>query len=216
LWAVREKNVHIISMSFGFPNLDQSLEPIRQAILEAHAADILVFAAAGNTGRGDHISFPACLDEVISVGSTDGKHKISDFVPALGPGKRLCAIGEGIKAAWINPKEESHATTIRRAGTSYATPVAAGVAAMVMEFLWADRSTHVVNNDWYECTTLRRKRGMLAVLGSMTPPGDVNTLIPWQLFNERDARPMAGSRCGILATIIGTLRNVYGNREQTR
>jgi hypothetical protein len=86
-------------MSFGFPNLDKSLEPIRQVILEAYAADVLKFAAAGNTGKSHHIAFPACLDEVISVASTDGRHKTGDFSPKLSVGKRLCAIGEAIDAA---------------------------------------------------------------------------------------------------------------------
>lgn len=140
-WAVKAKQVHIISMSFGFPNLDQSLEPIRRAILMAHAADVLVFAAAGNMGKGHPVSFPASMDEVISVGSTAGNSQRSDFVPALGPGRRLCAIGEAIEAAWVcGPGgTRSHCTMRRKAGTSYATPVASGVAAMIMDFVWSER-----------------------------------------------------------------------------
>ncbi|KAH6987025.1 hypothetical protein EDB80DRAFT_881462 [Ilyonectria destructans] len=133
--AVQEKEVHIISLSFGFPNVDQSLEPIRPAILKAHAADVPIFAAAGNKGKGYPISFPACMDEVISVGSTDGNSKASDFVPTLQPGKRLCAIGEGINAAWISEGKRSDSTMAQKAGTSYATSVAASVAAMIVDFV---------------------------------------------------------------------------------
>ncbi|KAH7094546.1 hypothetical protein FB567DRAFT_585915 [Paraphoma chrysanthemicola] len=105
-WAIQQE-VHIISISFGFPRIDQSLEPIRRGILQAHAADILVFAAASNIGKGHPIAFPACLDEVICVSSTDGAGQPSVFNPTIQPGKRLCAIGEGLEGSWplkFNPK----------------------------------------------------------------------------------------------------------------
>jgi hypothetical protein len=172
-------------MSFGFPNVDQSLEPIRRAVLEAHAADVLFFAATGNKGQGWPIAFPACLDEVVSVGSTDGNNKISDFTPPLGVGKRLCAIGEAIEAPWKGEEEGPHATLERHAGTSYATPVAAGVAAMIMDFVWAERHRFK-----YEAQTLRTKRGMLAVLGNMVMPNSAcEPLTPWKMFNETVNQP---------------------------
>ncbi|KAK0704587.1 hypothetical protein B0H67DRAFT_649017 [Lasiosphaeris hirsuta] len=108
----------IISLSFAFASIDQSLEPIRLAILQAHAAGVTVFAAAGYTIRSRLVAFTA------------------RFVPTVGPGKRLCATGEAIEATWIceTPGKKGHTAMVRRAGTSYATPVAAGVAAVVMDF----------------------------------------------------------------------------------
>ncbi|KAK5087249.1 hypothetical protein LTR24_006889 [Lithohypha guttulata] len=226
-WAVHKKRVHIISISFGFPNADQSLEPIRRAILDAHAADVLIFAATGNRGKRHPMAFPACLDEVISVSSTDGNNKMSDFLPFLGPGKRLCAIGEAIEAAWITTteteKDRPHGTMTRRAGTSYATPVAAGVAAMVLDLVWPIRNEYK-----YECQTLRTKRGMLAVFGHMLVGEERDLgeyLAPWNLINNRDPNTSTGSdrnesaqkqtasldvRDGrIVKTILATLRSVY-------
>ena len=231
--------MHIISISFGFPNIDQSLEPIRQALLEAHAADVLIFAAAGNTdeevisdgGGRDWINFPACLDEVISVGSTEGTgKKKSSFVPILGPGKLLCTIGEGINAAWISPGEEFHSTMKRRAGTSYATPVAAGVAAMIIDFMCTDRSLlraraavpvesskeeQHVKSTLHEYRTLRTKHGMLAVMERMILHVDsMESLVPWQLFELSQAKPSdGGERCAILDIINDLLRIAYRPRR---
>ncbi|KAJ0120502.1 Subtilisin-like protein [Diaporthe amygdali] len=215
-WAVQEKKAHIISMSFGFPNVDQSLEPIRRAILKAHAQDVLFFAATGNKGKGHPISFPACMDEVISVGSTDGNNQTSDFVPSLGPGKRLCTIGEAINAAWIGKGRRSHGTMVRKAGTSYATPVAAGVAAMVMDFVCSEQHRRTRGGsatERYEYQMLKTKRGMLAVLAHMMERDErdaIERLTPWKLFNKSRAEPLSDEpRCGILDEIIVTLRLVY-------
>ncbi|PON25028.1 pfs domain-containing protein [Trichoderma gamsii] len=86
-WAVEEKKVHIISISFGFPRTTGRLEPIRRAILKANAADVLIFAAASNGGKNKSIAFPACMDEVLCVGSTDGNGNKSSFTPKPKYGK---------------------------------------------------------------------------------------------------------------------------------
>ena len=217
-WATKEKQVHIISISFGFPNADQSLEGIRKVLLEAHAADVLIFAATGNVAAGNAISFPACLDEVISVSSTDGNHELSKFVPDLRVGKRLCAIGEAIEAAWTDQKGSNlpiHSSTRRKAGTSYATPVVAGVAAMVMDLIWSD-----VENFEYQCQTLRTNRGMLAVLELMiwkNKDNGIECLKPWMFFNKKrwkpfskNKKPAAGMRVANFVILADTLNNIYG------
>lgn len=212
-WAVQE-NVHIISISFGFPRLNQSLEPIRRGILQAHAADVLVFAASSNRGKGHPIAFPACLDEVICVSSTDGRGRPSTFNPTTRTGKYLHAVGEGIEGAWprkLNPD----GATVRRQGTSYATPIAAGIAAMVMDCVWRVR-----RNLGYEAQTLRCNRGMLSVLDMMLDKSTakVQYLCPWRLFNaeingtqvsSREERSIVQHGDGVLFQIIGRLRIVY-------
>jgi hypothetical protein len=211
-WATNDKQVHIISLSFGFPNADQSLEGIRKVLLEAHAADVLIFAATGNVAAGNAISFPACLDEVISVSSTDGDHELSKFVPDLRVGKRLCAIGEAIEAAWIDQKGSTlpvHSSTRRKAGTSYATPVIAGVAAMVMDLIWSDMETFE-----YQCQTLRTNRGMLAILELMVwknRDNGIECLKPWIFFNKNRWKAFSkNEKSAIFFILADTLTNIYG------
>ncbi|KAF4628160.1 hypothetical protein G7Y89_g9988 [Cudoniella acicularis] len=216
-WAVKEKGVHIISISFGFPRLDESLEPIRRAILEAHASDVLIFAAASNKGKNHPMAFPACMDEVISVGSTDGVGKVSEFTPELGPGKRICAIGEAIQASWPRKLSKDGKTSMdRKFGTSYATPVVAGFAAMLMDCVWS-----VKDKNMHEARTLRSKRGMLTVLGHVLTKDTqhpVQFLQPWNLFNVTQNGQKVGPKGelgshdnGIVTMIILTLRNVYSS-----
>lgn len=175
---------------------------------------MLIFAAAGNAGEGCPIAFPACLDEVISVASTCGKFQPSVFNPDLRPGKRLCAIGEAFEAAWVDrggPSSSAHCSMARKAGTSYATPVAAGIAAMVMDLVWSSREDPARKESVeYRWKTLRTRRGMLAVLKHMIWMKDNNVeapqcLQPWMLFKEERWR--TGN---VVDFILDTLYNVYG------
>jgi hypothetical protein len=221
-WAANDKRVHIISMSFGYPNADQSLEGIRRALLKAHATDVLIFAATGNNGNGNAIAFPACLDEVISVASTDGNHQLSNFVPDLRVGKRLCAIGEAIEAAWIDQEGSAtaHSSQGRKAGTSYATPVVAGVAAMVMDLIWSAKEHYE-----YQCQMLRTTQGMLAVLELMIwkdRKNETECLKPWMFFNEtrwksfsKREESYVGSADGFVI-LADTLYNIYGKGSSKR
>lgn len=70
---------------------DDTLEPEANKTwyLQAHAADILIFAAAINKGKGHFIAFPACMDEVICVSSTDCVSQAS----VLNPNTPLCDWG---------------------------------------------------------------------------------------------------------------------------
>ncbi|KAH7308638.1 hypothetical protein B0I35DRAFT_483166 [Stachybotrys elegans] len=71
----------------------------------------------------------------------------------------------------------------RKSGTSYATPVAAGVAAMVLDYMWAFK-----DDEKYKphVAKLLTRRGMLSVFKQMVeeyPTHDY--LVPWKLFNSR-------------------------------
>jgi hypothetical protein len=95
---------------------------------------MIVINAAGNEGDAEwkHISAPADVPEVLSVGGVDGNGEHVAF-SSTGPSadKRIkpdvCAAGEGV---WV----VSDAGTLYRGnGTSYSTPLISGVVACLLE-----------------------------------------------------------------------------------
>lgn len=88
--------------------------------------DALVVAAAGNNGM-DEAFYPAALDKVFSVGSTtssDGKSSFSNYNYSVDVG----APGSNILSTWPTN------TTTLSSGTSMASPIAAGVVAIVRSY----------------------------------------------------------------------------------
>jgi subtilisin family serine protease len=132
-------------------NLSQSMlhdaEPVEDAIEDAVDSGVVVVAAAGNRGEpivDDSIdngckSFPAYRDEVIAVAAVDQdgvKAPFSDFGPDVdlsAPGVDLLSTYDMDFAGW--------------SGTSFAAPLVAGAAALILEK--------------YPCMTPDEVRGLL-------------------------------------------------------
>lgn len=118
-WAM-EKDVDIISISFGTTQYSEALEI---AIKEAYNKGILVIAAAGNHGD---VEYPAAMEEVVAVGGTDTSGKVCDYsakgeeVELVAPAEQICATG-------------SFDGTVICSGTSMAVPHVVGVAAKLWE-----------------------------------------------------------------------------------
>ncbi|KAI0102721.1 ankyrin [Nemania sp. FL0031] len=134
-WAI-ERKVDIINMSFGFtyPPL-----VVKQA-LERAKGKVLVFAAMSNDGNNSPsgAAWPARdLDYAIGIHSCkEGGMKTSDFNPPPVPATHnLMAVGEGIITHWPEAKGGGFRLDD---GTSFATPAAAAMAALVLAF-WYQR-----------------------------------------------------------------------------
>ncbi len=102
--------------------------PFEQSVIDyaTNNMDALVVAAAGNNSA-DQAFFPAALDKVFSVGSTtasDSKSSFSNYNYTVDVG----APGSNINATWT-----SNSYT-QSSGTSMASPVCAGAAAVVRAF----------------------------------------------------------------------------------
>jgi len=74
-WCYNNRNTYdisVVSMSFGGPNgWGQCGEDFAdEEINDLYNAGITLVAASGNDGNGNQISYPACNDQIISVGAT--------------------------------------------------------------------------------------------------------------------------------------------------
>lgn len=134
--AVSTWGVDIISMSFGFTTCDMDdYHELEDALANAHAKRVLLFAAASNSGGKRGRAYPARDQNVIAIHATDTDGNRSRFSPtALSHDINLATVGEAIESAWpTNLPGNSDSGFLRcKSGTSYATPIAAGIAGFLL------------------------------------------------------------------------------------
>lgn len=135
--AVNEWKVDVISMSFGFPdrNVD-GYSDLENALRNAYVKNVVLFAAASNDGGRAGLSFPARAPTVIAVHATDTDGNRSKFSPtATSFGVALATVGEAVESAWPVVLCDDDSNCVRyKSGTSYATPIMAGMAAFLMMY----------------------------------------------------------------------------------
>jgi hypothetical protein len=162
---------------------------IEEAIL--NAAPRIMFAAASNNGKNEKRAFPAKYDPwVICVHASDGKGNNGGINPATESGAaNFMTLGTGLELLerrWVYTGRIRQATYKRvyKSGTSFATPIAAGVAATVLDL--AGR-VHAIKDRTRE--KLKRCEEMRKVLRLMSTPrhdfGDQYCfLAPWNLWER--------------------------------
>jgi subtilisin family serine protease len=119
--ATRVQNLKVISMSLGGRFGSILLGAACKYAHDIH--NVLVVAAAGNSGNDALIAYPARYFDVLSVGAVNEGLDICQFSSG---GKRadILAPGEGILSTIPNNRYDSYS------GTSMAAPHVAGVAAL--------------------------------------------------------------------------------------
>ena len=118
-WAVA-KNMRVVNMSLG---TGSDILSMRDAVIAARNAGVVVVAAAGNSGGS--VLYPAAYPEVIAVSATDQDNQ-SAWFSSYGPEVDLAAPGVSIYSTY---KSSNYATL---SGTSMAAPHVAGAVALVL------------------------------------------------------------------------------------
>lgn len=161
--AVDKWDVDIISMSFGWPSSDfDGHEALQAAIDKAYGNKVLMFAAAANSGGRLGRAYPASSSQVICVHSTNTYGSASDFSPTAEPNAvNIATIGESVQSAWpvllCGDRPNPNECVESRSGTSYATPIVAGMAAFLLQYA----RLHLPAG---AASALKRKEKMEAVL----------------------------------------------------
>jgi len=128
-----DKGADIISISLGW---NYPSDDMKDALERAQRDNVLVFAATSNDGsrKRTGIAYPASAINVIAVDSADGDGVPSGSNPTdkHHKGVRLAAPGEDVLSAV--PPDKDSSGLLRKTGTSFATPIVSGIAALLLEF----------------------------------------------------------------------------------
>ena len=120
-------NVRIISASWGSTQKSRALEEV---IRKAYESDILFVAASGNAStnndRNPHFPSSYNVPNVISVAALDRSDQLAKFSNYGLKSVAIAAPGVDILSTWLGNEYEE------KSGTSMATPVVAGVAALIV------------------------------------------------------------------------------------
>ncbi|KAI0543078.1 hypothetical protein GGR58DRAFT_450634 [Xylaria digitata] len=136
--AINEWQVDMISMSFGFPSRKvEGYEDLSSSLNRAKNQNILLFAAASNNGANSKRGFPARHEGVICIHSTNANGIFSGFNPTPIYGINFATIGEAVESNWpanLCNREINKTCVAYKSGTSFATPIATGIAAFLLQY----------------------------------------------------------------------------------
>lgn len=140
-WAIANKDkfgIDILSNSWGLyiggPANQNGESALSRLMDEAVDAGLVVFCAAGNTAVSLTVYSPADSEKAITVGSVNDDHILSVF-SSQGPTADgrikpdVCAVGEDVRA----PNANTGTGYVSMSGTSMACPMAAGLAALMLD-----------------------------------------------------------------------------------
>ncbi|MEV0273823.1 S8 family serine peptidase [Hamadaea sp. NPDC050747] len=133
-WAV-DSGADVVSMSLGGSVGTDCTDPIGVAAQHlAQQSKSLFVVAAGNTGKLQSISAPACAADVLTVGAADSAGKTAWF-SSRGPVTGQHTVKPEIAAPGVDIVAAAFGTGgyTAMSGTSMATPHVAGVAALLQQ-----------------------------------------------------------------------------------
>ncbi|KAI9652610.1 MAG: hypothetical protein M1821_008357 [Bathelium mastoideum] len=186
-WAIEQK-VNIINMSFGFDNVNLKVD---EALRLAQTQGILIFAAMANGGIYEKAAWPGRVsNDAIGIHSCVDMGKTSSSFTAM-PVERdsnFMVIGENIIAHWPKAKGGGFRPV---EGTSFATPVAVSIAALILAFANQGRCRKLREESEKKVRVeeLRVNSGMRRVLEAISEKSTdgylwINPKLLWAKFPE--------------------------------
>jgi len=180
-WAV-DNNVDIISMSFGWQYYQKEVD---DQIKVARAKGILLFAAASGDSDSfsEHAKYPASDSKVYCIYSCRGSGTMSRFNPHPLEGK-ISFMFPGEDVTLLEPDHRPMEGAGRLCGTSFATPIAAGTAALVLDLVRLELKDSVEVEQ-----RLRTYEGMSDIFKAMSGDrrGDGHYYVrPWTLLGQAE------------------------------
>jgi serine protease AprX len=155
-WIIQNRsangmNIRVVNLSYGSPATSNwKLDPLAWAAEVAWNRGILVVAAAGNEGAGHELASPAYSPRILAVGATEvetarggrGDYGVASFTstgtrrrPELYvPGAHVASLR--VKNSFVDTflaKSNVNDQLTRASGTSQATAVTSGLAALLFE-----------------------------------------------------------------------------------
>lgn len=169
-WAALQPEVKIVNMSAGIPGY---LPEMHEAVMGLRTVGVLPVFATGNEGRNQTRS-PGNYIAALSVGATNSQNRVASFssggslivdnhaytVPDL------VAPGEAVYSSVVGGGYEAWD------GTSMATPIVSGVAALILEKYPMMRLSDLMEELLATCTDLRlaterQGQGLVQVRGAL-------------------------------------------------
>jgi serine protease AprX len=188
-------NIRVISLSYGTDSTQPSqVDPLAFAVEAAWKAGIVVVASGGNDGTpATVLANPGYDPFVVAVGADDPRgtldvadDTVPDFtsrgtndrhVDLVAPGAHVAGlVVPGSFVATANPLAAAGTRFIRGSGTSQATAVVAGAAALVLQKYptatpdQVKRQLMASARSFTGATNIYRGNGVLDVYGSLTSP----------------------------------------------
>jgi hypothetical protein len=170
-------------MSFGF---ERSVTIIDEAIKYADSKKIIMLAAASNKGGNGVITWPARLPQVICIYATDSFGNRCDFTPSPSDNAdNFSVLGHAVKSFW--PPHLKQGFEVPKSGTSTATPIAAGIAALVLQYMRVvlSKRAQIPKSDAEVFSKLRTTAGMSRMFRQMvTNKRDgYDYILPWNFLS---------------------------------
>ncbi len=119
-----ETDADIVNLSIGYPENMPDIDKLEIAINKCVDAGIVVICAAGNTGNDDNI-YPGKFQSPITVGAVDYYKKAAIFTTESDE-VDVCQIGVDVWSC------DLHNGYTMLSGTSMATPIVTGIAALLI------------------------------------------------------------------------------------